>query len=440
MRLLIVSYVFPPCGGITVQRALSFSKYLPREGVTVSVLTASNAAAPVKDPGLLRHVPPEVRVHRAMTLEPPFYLRKKVWAILEAVNGRKPVRPSVNPTGTEREPGGKSTGGVTGTLRRMLMPDPQVLWKPLALRAASRIIERERIDAVMVTAPPFSVFLIGNELKRRYPNIKLISDFRDEWLRFYLTDFDFLNDAQTRRRAERIERETIELSDLVLAVTSSSLNEIRARYPRQPDAKFALVPNGFDPDAVGRPENGWHGDASRMLVTHMGTAYRTASPSFYLNALDTLPEEIRTNVATRFIGRVAETESSIFDSRKSNVELLGFMPQAEALKHTRETDYLLLTMTNDFSLPGKLFEYLATGKPVLALSPKGGEVDRILTETKGGYCVPHDSPEAIRAMLMEAWNKRAEMRARFAPDWEAIRRYERPRLAGELAALLRDRL
>lgn len=438
MRLLVVSYVFPPCGGITVQRALSFTKYLPGEGVDVSVLTASNAAAPVKDPGLLKHIPSSVRIHRALTLEPPFYLRKKVWALMEALSASKAKAGTGGAAAQSDAP--KPSGGISHTIKRILMPDPQVLWKPLAMRAAARIIAKERIDTVMVTAPPFSVFLIGNELKRRFPHIRLVSDFRDEWLRFYLTDFDFLNDAQTRRRAEQIERETIERSDLVLAVTQSSLSEIRSRYPEQPDRKFALVPNGYDPDAVGQPERGWHGDASRMLVTHMGTAYRTASPSFYLNALDTLPEAIRANVTTRFIGRVAETESHIFEGRGNRVELLGFMPQAEALKRTRETDYLLLTMTNDFSLPGKLFEYLATGKPVLALSPKDGEVDRILRETKGGFCVPHDDPAAIAAMLTDAWNRRAETRDSFTPDWDAIHGYARPRLAARLAQLFRERL
>jgi glycosyltransferase involved in cell wall biosynthesis len=97
-------------------------------------------------------------------------------------------------------------------------------------------------------------------------------------------------------------------------------------------------------------------------------------------------------------------------------------------------------MTNDFSLPGKLFEYLATGRPVLAFSPPGGEVDRLLAETRGGWCAPHDDANAMERLLMEAWETREARRASFAPDWEAIARYERPRLAGELAELLRSRL
>ena len=310
-----------------------------------------------------------------------------------------------------------------------------MLWVPFALRRASRLIRRHGIDCVMVTAPPFSVLLIGNALKRRFPGIKLITDFRDEWLRFYLTDFDFLKDDHTRRRAEEIERGAIEASDRVIAVTRSSLREIRGRYPEQPDSKFVFLANGYDPDTFAGFTPRRH-EGSSMVVTHMGTAYRTASPAFYLDALDGMPPEVRSRMETRFVGRVAESEMDVFANRAAPVKLLGFKPQAEAVRYTEETDYLLLTMTNEFSLPGKLFEYMATGKPVLALSPAGGEVDEILKETGAGWCVEHTDRAAIQAMIRDAWQLVASGQRPPASNREAIRRYERPRLAAELASLI----
>lgn len=437
-KLLIISYVFPPFGGITVQRALNFAKYLPESGLEVHVVTASNAAAPVRDAGLLKHIPAAVRIHRVPTPEPPFYLRKKVW---DLIAGGKPKGRPADPSEPEKQPAaGGLKSHVAGFVKSLLMPDPQVLWKPFAVWKACRVIETHGIDTVLVTAPPFSVFLAGNEIKRRYPHIRLVSDFRDEWLRFYLTDFDFLSDSKTRRRAEAIERETVERSDLVIAVTNSSLKEIRGRYRELPDRKFALLPNGYDPStfSVLKPRN--HGLEGQMVVTHIGTAYRTASPVYYLDALDSLPEEIRSRVETRFIGRVAETEQGIFSGRKSRVRLLGFMPQAEAVRHMEETDYLLLTMTNDFSLPGKLFEYMASGKPILALSPRGGEVDVMLRETRAGECVPHDDQTAVRQLLLRAWERRENPAGEGGVVRDAVQRYERPRLAREMAALLAERL
>ena len=432
-KLLIISYVFPPVGGIMVQRVLSFARYLPQHGIDVHVLSCWNPATPVMDHSLLKLVPPEVKTFTAFTPEPPFYLRKKVWSLLSGSGANEP-KPSAQAESKPVPPSGLK-GAVKGAVQKIISPDAQVLWTPFAKRKAASIIRDHGIDTVLVTAPPFSLFLVGNWLKRRFPHIRLISDFRDEWLRFMLTDFDFMSGDETRRQAEAIERDTIESSDLVLAVTHASLDEISSRYPGQPRSKFACVSNGFDPALFAgfQPQEP---AGPKVIITHNGTAYKTSSPVYYLDALDSLPEEIRSRIETRFIGRIAETETHLFENRKAKIELCGFLPQKEAIRRVAETDYLLLTMTNDFSLPGKLFEYMATGKPVLALSPAGGEVDRMLAETHTGWNVPHDDPAAIRAMLIRAVEAARHPDRLPQTGWDAVRRYERPRVAGQLAGLI----
>jgi hypothetical protein len=434
-RLLLISYEFPPAGGITVQRALNFSKYLPGSGVEVHVLSARNPATPILDPSLLRQVPAEVTLHRAFTPELPFALRKRLWEILRG--GSAAAKPA---TGSAPEPSGKARGHLAGWVRGLFFPDPHIVWRRFALRRASAIICRHAIDTVMVTAPPFSTFLIGADLKRRFPHLRLVTDFRDEWLRFLLVDFDFFNSQETRARATRVERQVVELSDLVLAVTRRSLDAIRSSYPGQPDAKFAVVPNGFDPDVMGKVTPKRHGLAGKMIVTHVGTVYKTASPRYYLDAVDSLPPEIRASIVTRFIGRLAETETGVFENRASEIVQLGFLPQDQAVSYLGESDYLLLTMTNDFSLPGKLYEYLASRRPVLALSPGQGEVDLLLRETRGGWCAPHDDPARIRAMLLQAWERTRSGAFEWDTDCAAVESYQRPRLAARLAALFDERI
>jgi glycosyltransferase involved in cell wall biosynthesis len=430
-KILLISYLFPPVGGIGVQRALSLAKYLPASGFEVHVLKATNAGGPVYDPDLIRQVPHEVQVHKAFTPEIPFHLRQKLWARL--TGGANPAGPGSN---------GRPRGGfswkklVTGTARRILSPEPEILWAPFALRKARSIVRRHGIDSVMVTVPPFSALVVGTRLKREFPSLVLVSDFRDEWLSFYLKDFDFQSSEYTRRRAETIEREAVEASDLVVAVNRSSRDEIRNRYAGEPDGKFAVVPNGYDPEvfagfAARKQESG------RMIVTHVGTVYKTASPRFFLDAVDSLPEEIRGRIETRFVGRVAESERPLLEGRASRVTTLGFMPQAEALKYLEDTDYLLLTMTNDISVPGKLFEYMASGKPMLAIAAPGSEVDQILRETGAGVAAPPGDVGAIRAMLLrafEAWRGGARLAG---GDPESVRRYERPRLVAEYGTLMR---
>jgi glycosyltransferase involved in cell wall biosynthesis len=457
-RILIVSYLFPPNGGIAVQRALSFAKYLPPLGWDVHVLKGRNASGPVQDPGLCRHIPSQVRLHSAFTPEIPFEFRHRVWKILSrSRNGKRTAKAlCAFKEGSSPAPVSTPAGGpslVARFARRILCPEPEILWTPFAFRKACGIIQREKIDTVLVTVPPFSILTVGTALKKRFPNIRLISDFRDEWLGFYLKDFEYQNSDYTRRRAEAIERESVEASDLVLAVTETSRETIRARYPKQPDRKFACLPNGYDPEVfegfLPRPHEG-----SNIVVTHVGTVYKTASPKYYLDSLDALPEAIRGRFETRFVGRIAEDQRAVLEDRKSCIKIMGFMRQEQALRQIEETDFLLLTMTNEISLPGKLFEYLATGKRILALAAPDSEVARILAETRAGWCADPFDPEAVQAMLMRAFQERDQPasgpdwdqpasgpdwdRPVSGPDWEKIRRYERPQLAAELSELIEE--
>lgn len=421
-RVLLVSYWFPPAGGIAVQRALSLAKYLPQNGCELHVLAPSNPPSPVPDPSLLSEVPTGVRVHRAWTPSPPAQLRKRLWGLVS--NGSK---------------GGNNTkskwaGGLHAPdfIRRFLSPDPEVVWVPFATRRAIQVVRKYRIETVLVTAPPFSAFLVGNALKRKFAHLRLISDFRDEWLRFFLSTFDFQKNQYIRRHAEAIERSTIELSDTVVSITSPIVSELRERYPDQPQGKFVYIPNGYDPGSFvnfcPRPHA-----TSKIVVTYVGTVYSTTSPRPYFEALDTLPESVRVRIETRFVGRIAEDQRNFLESRP-DVKLLGYVTQKEALRHMEETDYLLLVMNDPSFATGKIYEYLATGKPILAFSPTGGEVERTLKETGGGWCIDPNDGEAIRALLRKVASN--DLAAQFRPNQNAIRCYERPRLAEKFAQLI----
>jgi glycosyltransferase involved in cell wall biosynthesis len=433
-KILIMSYLFPPVGGIGVQRALSLAKYLPRCGFEVHVLKATNAGGPVHDPQLLRQIPAAVKVHEAFTPELPFRIRQKLWARMKGKTPQ-PRDPQGSSTSKQARPLLKRT--VTWAVRRLLCPEPEILWVPFAIRQARKIIRRHNIEFLLVTVPPFSALVAATALKREFPGLLLISDFRDEWLSFYLKDFEFQNSEYTRRRAEAIERETVELSDLVVAVNSSSRDTIQRRYPAERPEKFAVVPNGYDPEAFAgfRPRKS---ESPRMIVTHVGTVYPTASPRFYLDAVDGLPEEVRRQIETRFIGRISDSERVFLENRHSTVAILGFMPQSAALKYMEDTDYLLLTMTNDISIPGKIFEYMATGKPILAVTQAGNEVHQILGETAAGVTADPADLRSIQALILRAFDAWRDGRKLVDHRGATVRRYERPRLAAEYGRLLRE--
>jgi glycosyltransferase involved in cell wall biosynthesis len=435
-NLLLISYQFPPAGGIAVQRALSFARYLPRVGVNVHVLSASNPGVPTIDPSLLSRIPAEVQVHRAFTPEPSFQRRQQLWRLLGKAPGKAPVNPRPDAPNSDGSRGKSFLKQSLDTvLRRLFCPDPEVVWVPFALRRATRIVEKYGIHTVMVTAPPFSSFLIGVSLKRRFPRLRLISDFRDEWLDFYIHCFDYYKDPYLRKRSTAIEREVVEHSDLVLAVTEATRQTIRNRYRDQPEEKFACIPNGYDAEVF----SGFHGrkhGGSHVVVTHVGTAYSASTPRFYLDALDRLPQDVRSQFETRFIGRITEQERQCLQNRASKIVELGFMRQAEAVKAMEDTDYLLVTMTDPISIPGKLLEYLAANKPILAIASPGSEVDRLMRETKAGWCADFQKPDDMERVLLAALHNARE-NVPFTPDRDAIERYSRENIAAQLAERLK---
>ena len=430
-KVLIVSYLFPPAGGISVQRALSLAKYLPECGLEVHVLSARNATTPTVDRSLLKQIPAAVRVHRTFTPEVPFRVKRWIWKWFSPSSGNL-VRPQAKGAAQSSSRTWKTR--VVDAVRRVLSPDPEVVWVPFALRRARKIIKRHGIDSVIVTVPPFSALLIGNALQREFPDIQLISDFRDDWLRFFLGTFDFQKSATVRRRAEQIEREAVERSSRVVLVTRSLLEETRARYPDLPTGKFLCVPNGFDPALFAgfqsRPHAGSH-----CVVTYAGTVYSTTSARHYLDALDSLPEEIRAQVETRFVGRITADERLYLQNRKSKVTEIGFVPQAEVLRLMEETDFLLVTMLDPTATSGKIYEYLPTGKPILAVAVEG-ELPQLIRETRVGWCADPGDQAGLVALLRQLFDPSRKLLNEFRPDLEAIRCYERPRLASAFADLI----
>ena len=435
-RALLIGYQFPPAGGISVQRMLAMARYLPENGIDVHVLCASNPCVPTMDASLVSRIPPHVKVTRTWSPEIPCSLRQKLWRWLAALRNLKPSAPA-KPAPTQ--PSRPSSNPLQNAVRRILSPDPEVLWVPGALRAARRIVEREKIDFAVVSVPPFSSLLIGNRLKRDFPALKFVSDFRDEWLDFYLNAFEYFRSDSIRRHATRIETETIALSDLVLSITNSCVNTIRSRYPETPSSRFLCLPNGFDPamfaDFLPRPHS-----ESALRVAHVGTVYPTATPRFYLDALDALDDETRARISTHFVGRITAEERPAMLNRKSHIVEHGFVPQSQAVDAMAEADILLLTMTDPSFTSGKIYDYLATGKPILAISPKGGEVDDVLRETGAGWLADPNEPGSIRNALLEILALRDSGRLASRSDPDRIARYARPNLvasfAGSLHALL----
>jgi len=425
-KILLVSCHFPPGGGIQVQRVLGLARYLPALGFTVHVLTARNPRVPAYDAALLQRIPEAVKVHRTVTFEPSFRLRKTLWS---------------GAVGSELGNTRKATLGrsfakwaVLQMAQRILSPDPQVLWLPTAMAEAERLVRRERIGNVIVTAPPFSSFFVGHRLKRAFPNIRLISDFRDEWLQYFVKNFAFRRCEYVEQRAAEIERATVALSDRVVAAAPAARNAIRSRYPNEPEEKFNVVSNGFDEDQFERFKPRQH-CAERVVVAYVGTMHNPVSPAPYLDALDRLPADLSARFETRFVGRIAEEfDRRILENRKGKVVIIRFVPHQEAIRQMEEADILLSPCHDPLTIPGKFYEYLGTGRPILAFGVAGGDVEQIMRTTRAGWSFDPRDHSGIDSILARLARDPASRRTN--PAAEEVAKFTRRHLTSVYASIV----
>jgi glycosyltransferase involved in cell wall biosynthesis len=321
----------------------------------------------------------------------------------------------------------------------LLLPDPQVGWLPFALPAAERIIRERAIDAVIVTVPPFSSVRLISRLRKTFPKLPLLVDFRDEWLTTTLDLVSFNSNSRARMVAHKAEAEAVRDATAVVLVTEAARRELQSRYPGVPQERFVCVPNGYDapPPTANSASDIQIVPHNKTVLTYIGTIYGSTAPGAFVEAVLGLPKEVRTRLLVRFIGHIeSPAYRELLLSLGETVELKGFVPQVEALATIRETDYLLLITHDRINVAAKFYDYLGGGKPILGAVHPQGDVRRLLEETRAGRWADVDDPKAIRQMLIEAIEGSSSVVA--PPDFERIAGYHRRPLARRYAELLRD--
>lgn len=430
LNVLLVTYSFPPAGGVGVLRAASLARYLPAEGIRLDVLTTRNASAVGTDSTLLNEIPADVTIHRTVTLDLPFGLKK--WIKKVIVGRRSPNTFAGIPAATGKP------NFLKKTLQDFLLPDPQVTWLPVLSRAATRLIRSRYIDLVLVTVPPFSSVLLIERLRKKFPDLSIVVDFRDEWLSTTLDLVSFSRSERAIKVARDAEASAVTNATCVVAVTEAARHEIRHRYPQEPDSKFQLISNGFDVTRLrNSPPSRDRQPGSRIVVTYVGTIYGSTEPTTLVDALLSLSPELKARFMLRFIGRIEEPRfRDALLQLGDMVDLQGFMPQHEALAAMNEADYALLLTHDPLNVSAKFYDYIGAGKPILATVHPEGDVRRLLEELRAGWWAGSRDVEGIRRLFLEAAARSETLHNDFNPNIEMIAQYERKVLAKRYAGLL----
>ena len=413
MKLLIVSFYFPPAGGGGVQRILKFAAHLANEGIDVHVLAPTDPNWIHRDEDLV--VPAGVTVHRARYLGP---------------RGRRPAEELYGLRNSKR-----LRRRLSLMPRRLLIPDENASWVLTAVPAALRIARRERFDAILTTSPPSSVNVIGSLLSRRL-GVPWIADMRDS----IVAKEDRRVDRALARLKERTHRYVAALvaqdAAAVVGVTPTICAEIERLQPR---GKVVTIPNGCDFDDFDALA---HKPSDRFRITHTGSFFGQRSPRPFLTAL----AESKLDVVARFVGdfRAADREWAEKLELGDKLELYPFLPHRRALELQRDSEALLLLLPEigerGKDIPsGKLYEYIAAQRPILGAVPPDGTAAELIREGELGLVVAPDDVGAMRAgleTLVKRWQQ-GELHDTVLPDRlrAGLSRHTRAR---ELAELLND--
>lgn len=412
--VLFIAYIFPPLGGGGVLRSVKFVKYLRRKGWKVHVLTVRVDDGFVHDERLIEDIPDGVMIHRSSMVP-----LEKVLSWCEKVR----------------------LGFVSSLLSRVVFPDLQVGWLPSAFLRAGNIIEDEKIDVVYTTSSPFTSHFVGMFLKRRYPAVRWVSDYRDPWSQNAIM-YRFL--GPSRKRIDAVfEKVLLDRSDEIIVSTESNRKNLIERF-RLPEGKVSTVTNGYDEDDFSAIPPHTQGD--EFTITYIGSAYSTYNPANFIQAaLPLLKSKLR--IKLRFVGECAGwvhdylRDKSLHGPYFRFFELVDHVHYRDALSAMIRSDLLLLVLPSDAAsiIPGKIFEYIRSGVPVFAAIPAGGDAAEIITKTRTGMVVDPDEIDEMTSALRDCYTRWKEGTLDIVPDHARIRRYDRDLLTDRLTGIFNRR-
>jgi len=415
-RVLFLAYLFPPIANSGTQRPLKFAKYLSQYGWEPIVMTASHFAQHQTDPALLDELPKSVRIIRVPMLN-------------------ELVGDLVHQFGCRTRLARRIGDGISWRLQsRYRKPDLYALWRPTVRRAAIRLFRQEGFDAIYATGFPWTSLLIGRDVAKATGR-PLLADFRDPWAGEDL----FRTPHRPPEHEERAqEADVLREAAVAISVAPSMTRRLMAAHPDVDESKFATIYNGFDPVDLDTPAPRAGG---KLRIVYTGVWKEGYNPSTLYDVMDWIRRshpELLTDVEVVTAG-FAPGEAAR-RGLTACVRELGVLPHRDAVALMHSADVLFVTNgegnRQHIGLPGKLYEYLATGRPVLALTHPDGDAGRILNQTGGGVAVSGDDP----GLLLEAIVTVCRTRRLEVPPLkrDALASFERVNLTRQLADLLDD--
>ena len=425
-KVLIITYYWPPSGGGGVMRWLKMTKFLPELGWQPIIYTPENPDPSVFDESLIKEIHPELVELKTPIWEPYEFYRK--------ITGTK--------SGTKFKSGyiseaseGNWKNKISVFIRgNFLIPDPRKFWINPSIKYLSKYLFDNPVDLIISTGPPHSMHLIALGLKKKF-DIPWIADFRDPW-----TDIDFYHKLKLTQLADRrhrnLEKSVLNAADHVVTVSPGCAADMEKITHR----KIEVINNGFDPTDYDfkRPELD-----ETFTISHFGAFNKDRNPSALWIAMNELSQ---TNIDFKKLLRInliGQTDQTVItdieiNNLKENLIVKEHLPHNEGLAELSKSQVLLLPLNDAPNvkgiLPGKMYEYMALRRPILALGPTDADYAKILRETNAGVPLGFTNVEGIKETLMQYFKLFKEKKLIIQSG--AIEKYSRKNLAEQFVNLI----
>jgi glycosyltransferase involved in cell wall biosynthesis len=399
------------------------SKYIADFGYEPIILTVDPkyATYPALDLSLETDVPPNLKVYKTKAFNPISFGSKII--------GSQSI-PRAGFAGGRRK---GLLAQISLFIRsNIFIPDPRRGWNSYAYKAAKIILKDEKPDIVVTTGPPHSTHLIGYKIKKNF-NVPWVADFRDPWTDIYY--YQLLNHSKFSRWIDkRLERKVLKTANGLLTVSNGLVDLFKSKV-QNAEQQFKVIPNGFDPDDFSTTESKVE-NKSTFTITYLGTLSNQYNPATFFKAInEILIKQIPINL--RFIGTVSSEIRQMISSYSLNeiTDFIDTVEHSDVPKRLLESDALLLVIPSHNSekgiLTGKLFEYLAAMKPIIAIGPPDGDAAEIIKECKAGEMFARDDFQGMKSYIINLM-----LKPDFLYDQNKINNYSRKQQAKDVALFL----
>ncbi|SHM53725.1 glycosyltransferase family 4 protein [Flavobacterium xinjiangense] len=422
-KILIITYYWPPAGGPGVQRWLKFVKYLPDFGIQPVVYIPENPTYPIVDENLVKEVSDKAIILKQKIFE-PYQL-----ASFFSKNKTKKISSGIIPNQKKQSLLDKTFLWIRGNL---FIPDARVFWVKPSVSYLEKYVVENNIDTIITSGPPHSLHLIGLVLKQKL-NVKWFADFRDPWTTIgYHKSLRLSNYAAKKHKT--LEHQVLNTADTIIVTSKTTKTEFEA-ITRKP---ITVITNGYDDEKVEKQILD-----TKFSLAHIGSFLSERNPSILWESLVELLNEIpefKSHLEIKLIGAVSQEVLETISQFKLNSFLnnLGYVSHSEAIAHQRKSQVLLLIEIDSEDtksiIPGKLFEYMVSNRPIIAIGPKDSDFAEIITTTNTGVFLDYSEKMRLKSVILDFYNQ--FLQGKLQSYGVGLQKYSRKSLTGELVGLL----